>query len=327
MIVVSNQGGYLLASTATLLEPTDTLRAWAERYVRADPGIRWILGNYVEADRANSNGHIFPLADLVVDQHSLAGKSLNMMHRQHYIVGAYAGAQVLTPDGLSLQAEDIETFQASDTDEHPVMEALAGLWHTIYPEEFFNIRRAHNDGTLFLSHETRPHQVSCPTCDVRADYAGLDSDTYCTHMQGATGPKRLHGSVFGGGAIIIPPVQPGWKRADVKTISKLIRESADEAEAVYAQVAEQTPHLSPRQWEETMAALMVQARQFSTSERERLAKKKQARPDGSFPIETVGDLKNAIRAVGRAKNPGAAKAHIKKRARALGREDLIPEGW
>lgn len=68
-------------------------------------------------------------------------------------------------------------------------------------------------------------------------------------------------------------------------------------------------------------------RDVSGKERQRLARSGAALPDGSFPIASVQDLKNAIRAIGRAKNPGAAKAHIKRRARALGREDLIPEEW
>lgn len=68
-------------------------------------------------------------------------------------------------------------------------------------------------------------------------------------------------------------------------------------------------------------------REFSAEEREQAADRGQALPDGSFPIKNVQDLRNAIRAIGRAKDPAKAKAHIKRRARALGREDLIPEGW
>ena len=79
------------------------------------------------------------------------------------------------------------------------------------------------------------------------------------------------------------------------------------------------------------AALGEQAdevkRQFSTQRREDLAKQGEALPDGSYPIANEADLKNAIQAVGRAKDPEAAKAHIKKRAAALGAENLIPEGW
>jgi hypothetical protein len=68
-------------------------------------------------------------------------------------------------------------------------------------------------------------------------------------------------------------------------------------------------------------------REFSTTERQKLAKTGAAMPHGGFPIKSEGDLKNAIRAIGRAKNPGAAKAHIKKRASALGLSKLIPSTW
>jgi len=66
---------------------------------------------------------------------------------------------------------------------------------------------------------------------------------------------------------------------------------------------------------------------YSDDERSSMADKGQAMPGGGFPIKTVADLKNAIQAIGRAKNPAAAKAHIKKRAAALDQTDLIPDTW
>lgn len=71
----------------------------------------------------------------------------------------------------------------------------------------------------------------------------------------------------------------------------------------------------------------AEKRDVSTAERDRLADQGAAMPDGSFPIANVSDLRNAIRAIGRAKDPAAAKAHIKRRAKALGKENLIPDGW
>lgn len=68
-------------------------------------------------------------------------------------------------------------------------------------------------------------------------------------------------------------------------------------------------------------------RAFSEEQREKLAKSGAAMKDGSFPIESKKDLKNAVKAIGRAKNPDAAKVHIKKRAKALGATDLLPEDW
>lgn len=68
-------------------------------------------------------------------------------------------------------------------------------------------------------------------------------------------------------------------------------------------------------------------RDISTDERKKLAKESKALPDGSFPIANVADLRNAIQSIGRAKDPAAAKAHIKRRARDLGQEALIPKDW
>jgi 8-oxo-dGTP pyrophosphatase MutT (NUDIX family) len=51
-------------------------------------------------------------------------------------------------------------------------------------------------------------------------------------------------------------------------------------------------------------------------------KKAHTLPDGSFPIEDCVDLKNAIQAIGRAKDPAKAKAHIRSRKAALGCSDV-----
>jgi len=68
-------------------------------------------------------------------------------------------------------------------------------------------------------------------------------------------------------------------------------------------------------------------RDYSEETRQEYAQKGWALADGSFPIRDVGDLRNAIMACGRAKDKAAAKRHIRKRAKALGRSDLIPESF
>lgn len=65
------------------------------------------------------------------------------------------------------------------------------------------------------------------------------------------------------------------------------------------------------------AASEIAARDFSQKKRKKLAKTGAALPGGGFPIVNRQDLKNAERAIGRAKNPSAARAHIRKRAKAL----------
>lgn len=66
-------------------------------------------------------------------------------------------------------------------------------------------------------------------------------------------------------------------------------------------------------------------RDFSADERQSLAEEGAAMADGSFPIKTKADLKNAISAFGRAKNKSAVANHIARRAKALGASDMLPE--
>jgi hypothetical protein len=74
-------------------------------------------------------------------------------------------------------------------------------------------------------------------------------------------------------------------------------------------------------------AEMELKREYSEEARTDMATEGIAMEDGSFPIKTVADLKNAIRAYGRAKDKEKAKRHIVKRAQALMEQGLIPEEW
>lgn len=79
--------------------------------------------------------------------------------------------------------------------------------------------------------------------------------------------------------------------------------------------------------EDVMQASAFECSEIDAKEREKLAGKGYSLPDGSYPIRNVSDLKNAISAYGRAKDKTAARKHIRKRARALNRADLIPDSW
>lgn len=75
------------------------------------------------------------------------------------------------------------------------------------------------------------------------------------------------------------------------------------------------------------AAVDLEKRDFSKDERDAAAKDGSALKDGSFVIKTAADLKNAIGLVGNADDPKKAKAHVIKRARALGLVDKLPDAW
>lgn len=81
-----------------------------------------------------------------------------------------------------------------------------------------------------------------------------------------------------------------------------------------------------RKAEDLLLGDIVKA-EFTEKERKKLSNKKEAMPDGSYPIRNAADLSNAIQAFGRAKNPAKTKAWIKKRAKELGKEDMLPDTW
>lgn len=75
-------------------------------------------------------------------------------------------------------------------------------------------------------------------------------------------------------------------------------------------------------------AVKGQKRTFSQDERDDAAESGHAMPDGSYPINDVEDLRNAIRAVGRGgKDHNAIRQHIMRQARRLDATNLIPNNW
>lgn len=75
------------------------------------------------------------------------------------------------------------------------------------------------------------------------------------------------------------------------------------------------------------AGPFAEKRDFSEEQRTEAADSGAAMPDGSFPIKNKGDLHNAIHLAGHGKDPAAARAHIKRRASALGLSGEIPDTW
>lgn len=328
-VVVEGNRAVYLGAQAWLVDDTREL-AWAEKHVVNNRSLKYVLGRYVEADTPNENGHIFDLKELGEAQRSIPNSPLNLLHRPHYIVGNFVASELVYPTAAHASSQEPL---------NPWVEALAAFYRYYYPDEFAEVEKAHADGALFFSMECVPETVSCAgVCGASFAYQGRQSDTYCDHLNQPAAKKRLGKPHFTGGALIMPPTQPGWKRADITQVSALMAAHASEAEEAYRQVSSDTSHLDAKRWEGMVGQLMTyayremegeEARDFSTDQRKSLAKSGAALPDGSYPIVTAGDLANAIKAFGRS-NPGdraKVKAHIIKRARALKRTDLIPDGW
>ena len=93
--------------------------------------------------------------------------------------------------------------------------------------------------------------------------------------------------------------------------------------------ATEAPDVAVRRFDEfgDYPLAYVQRRKFSKEQREKLAKSGHALPWGGFPIENCGDVGNAVRAIGRAKDRGQTIAHIKKWHGSLGCKTSLPSEW
>jgi len=327
-LILEGKRSVFIGSEAWLVEDSREL-AWAENHVITNPMIKYILGRYVEADNANSNGHIFKLKQLETAQKTIPNSPLNLLHRPHYIVGNYIAAELCYPTGETADGEP----------GNPYIEALASFYRYYFPDEFATVEKAHNDGVLYFSMECVPKTVACAgVCHQEYAYDGRQSPTYCEHLNVAGAQKLLGEPHFTGGALIIPPVKPGWNRADITQVSSLMTDYAQEAEMAYDSVRRTLPHLDALKWESMVVELMRMAyaeaegeyaKNYSTQQRKAMAKTGVALPDGSYPIADAEDLAHAIQAFGRS-SPGdraAVKSHIQKRATALGKTNLIPDNW
>lgn len=68
-------------------------------------------------------------------------------------------------------------------------------------------------------------------------------------------------------------------------------------------------------------------REFTDEQRQSDEASGVAMPGGGYPIANASDLENAMRAIGRAKNPAKVKAHIRSRAAALGLTDKLSDAF
>ncbi|HEX3747601.1 MAG TPA: hypothetical protein VHW09_26885 [Bryobacteraceae bacterium] len=96
------------------------------------------------------------------------------------------------------------------------------------------------------------------------------------------------------------------------------KEEADKAAA---------DELAKKAKEQADAAATLGKKDYSDKERKEMADKGEAMAGGEFPIKTKKDVEDAVKDWGRAGSKPDVKAHIIARAKAIGAEDALPDGW
>lgn len=247
-VVIEGQKSFFLGSQAVLLDESREM-AWAERSIKPNRALRYVLGKYVEANRANLNNQFWALDQLLLSQPTIANSPMNMLHHPRHVVGHFLDTEMLYPMGE----------EAGEETTHPYIEALACFYRYYFPEELKLVEAAHATGTLFFSMECVSESITCggvEGCAREFPYMGPQDKSYCEHLNSGTSTKQLNKPHFLAGALIIPPERPGWTGAAIRDLSALVKEHQVEAEQAYEQVKTELPNGTEAQWEFLMGELL-----------------------------------------------------------------------
>jgi hypothetical protein len=255
-IVTEGKNSFFISTPVKLLDlDHDTAADWASQHIIANPAIRWIVGKYVEADNANSNGQQWSLEDLRQSQSSIRHTPMNLAHKSRNIVGTFVASEMIYPDYA---------------DANPYIETLGAFWKYYFPEELAMVETAYQMDALYQSMECISESVTCAGpngCGQTFDYAGPMSESYCEHILSRESSRQLNKPLFLAGALIYPPERPGWKNASVNELSQISSLISDEAKHdLIKSIAQESPTLSPKEWEFMMFRILEQT--FSDASQE-----------------------------------------------------------
>jgi hypothetical protein len=223
----------------------------------SNPFLQWIAGDFVEADNPNENTQFWTAGDLEMSEYSIRHAPLNMLHKFRQPVGFFAATK------------SIKLERAAERGSLKIR-ALSGLWTHIFPFESAQVESANDAGLLFYSMECRGSHLVCGTdkakglegCGETFDY--MQIKTHCEHLLDRSSVRHIVNPTFRGGALVIPPVQPGWKHAHAETLSDAVMaEAATYAalnEAQFEAVNAAGGGLTATAWEMLMAQISQYAR-------------------------------------------------------------------
>jgi len=236
---------------------------------KANPFIQWIAGDFVEAENPNANTQYWTAGDLELADYSIKYAPLNMVHKFRQPIGFYAATKVVKLE-KDAAAQSVTLEKPAETAGTLKIQALSGLWSHIFPFEAAQVEAADEASLLFYSMECRGTHLICGSdesrglkgCGQKFDY--MQVDTHCEHLLERSSVRHIVQPTFRGGAIIVPPVRPGWKNAHASVLQEAVMQEAaayaEQNEKAYNQLTSDGVDISASAWEQLMAMALTAAR-------------------------------------------------------------------
>lgn len=268
MILERGSSAYMIGA-AQLVRSQDDVSAdlaaavttdWAIE--KSNPMITWIAGDFVESDKPNENKQFWTAGDLEIAEYSILHAPLNMVHKFRTPVGFFAETKIVRTEQPKVSADT-----AAAAPKPLKISALSGLWSHIFQFENVQVEAANESGLLFYSMECRGTHITCAGengCGQTFEYSKVK--THCAHLMERASVRHIVNPTFRGGALIVPPVKPGWKHASASIVSDAVMQEAasfaEQNEEQYNVLNAAGADLSASAWEMLMAQV-VQSTQTS----------------------------------------------------------------
>jgi hypothetical protein len=228
---------------------------------KSNPFVKWVAGDFAEGDNPNRNTQFWTAEDLELAEYTILHSPLNMVHKFR------------TPVGFFAETKTVQLADAAADDDEPTgsmkIQALSGLWTHIFPFEAAQVDAADDLGLLFYSMECRGTHLVCASdearklegCGKKFDY--LDTSSHCEHLLERTSVRHIVNPTFRGGALIVPPVKPGWQKATASVVTDAVMEEAaafaEQTEDQYNALNSAGADLTASAWEQLMGLVVASA--------------------------------------------------------------------
>lgn len=157
-----------------------------------NPNIKWLQGQYVEADSANKNGQVWTAGELAIKSVTPMFMPVTVMHDTRSAVGVIADTRLLVPDKNEVPRARLDNTLA--------------VWAHRFPEVAEEIDENYRQGTLMQSMECVSPHYSCAECGQTFQKlpGGAEKANWCQHLNEAAGvgARILGNVVFTGTGLI-----------------------------------------------------------------------------------------------------------------------------
>lgn len=217
-----------------------------EKAAAPNPYFLNVAGRFVGGEKPNRNRALWTLDDLQLGEPTVRNGPLNWLHEDRHIVGSLTGSTLV-------QAREV-AGSVGDEMLEPYIAASAAVWRWIWPEEAAVIEQASEAQKLWYSMECISETVVCSGiqgCETEVAYMDyLKGDGVCDHVAQRASDRRFKNPTFLGGAVIVPPVRPGWADANLE----LMQAAEKFTEAAFEQAGR--PDVQDREWTALMAEVL-----------------------------------------------------------------------